>query len=260
MAQAAEPVELGQATLEAFTDYIRGAEAEMERTRAEGPFLWTDTSAERAAQLREGKLAVEFWSGKRPLKVPQGLIHDWIGAVFIPGATVGQVLATIQQYDRHKDLYKPEVIDSKLLSRTGDEFEIYLRLLKKKVITVVLETDHHVRYYALDPARWCCDSATTRISEVENAGRPNETVRQPDAGYGFLWRLNTYWRFQERDGGAYVECRAISLTRDIPKALRWIIEPIVRKLPRESLCRTLDSTRRAVQAGFALSEPVREPE
>ncbi len=246
MAQAAEPVQLHQATLKAFTDYVRAAETGMERTRAEGPFLGCDTAPERVAQLREGKLAAEFWSGKRPIKVPDGLIHDWIGAAFISGATVAQVLATIQQYDRHKELYRPEVIDSKLLSRNGDEFDIYLRVLKKKVLTVVLDTDHHVRYYALDAARWCCDSATTRICEVEDAGKPDETVGPPDAGYGYLWRLNSYWRFQERDGGVYVECRAISLTRDIPRALRWIIEPIVRKLPRESLLKTLEATRRAV--------------
>ena len=81
---------------------------------------------------------------------------------------------------------------------------------------------------------------------MENAGKPNEKVAPPDTGYGFLWRLDSYWRFEERDSGVYVETRAISLTRDVPAGLGWIIEPIVRKLPRQSLINTLTATRKAL--------------
>jgi hypothetical protein len=83
---------------------------------------------------------------------------------------------------------------------------------------------------------------------VENAGTSKEKVLPPDTGYGFLWRLYSYWRFEERDGGVYVECRAISLTRDVPFGLGWVIEPIIQKLPKESLIATLEATRRALQA------------
>jgi hypothetical protein len=141
------------------------------------------------------------------------------------------------------------VIDSKLIGHHGNNFQIYLRLLKKKIITVVLDTDHEVHYSCLDATRWLCRSYTTRIAEVEDAGKPNEQALPPDTGYGFLWRLNSYWRFQERDGGVYVECRAISLTRDVPKGLGWIIDPIVRKLPRESLINTLRATCQALSPG-----------
>jgi hypothetical protein len=105
-----------------------------------------------------------------------------------------------------------------------------------------------VHYRSLDRLRWVCRSYTTRISEVEHAGSPEERVLPPDTGYGFLWRLYSYWRFQEREGGAYVECRAISLTRDLPLGLGWIIEPIIQKLPKESLIHTLEATRRALLA------------
>jgi hypothetical protein len=123
-----------------------------------------------------------------------------------------------------------------------------LRLLKKKIMTVVLDTDHEVHYGRVDRIRWFCRSYTTRIAEVENAGKPNEKVLPPDTGYGFLWRLYSYWRFQERDGGVYLECRAISLTRDVPVGLGWIIEPIIQKLPKESLIHTLACTRQALYA------------
>jgi hypothetical protein len=123
-----------------------------------------------------------------------------------------------------------------------------MRLLKKKIITVVLDTDHDVHYRSLDPSRSLCRSYTTRIAEVEDAGTPKEKVLPPDTGYGFLWRLYSYWRFQEREGGVSVECRAISLTRDVPLGLGWMIEPIIQKLPKESLIHTLEATRQALHA------------
>jgi hypothetical protein len=172
------------------------------------------------------------------------MIHDWIGATCIAGATIEKTLAVVQSYDRHHEIYRPEVVASRMVSRSGNVFEIYLRLLKKKIITVVLDTDHHVEYSAVSATRWCCRSHTTRITEVENAGKPTESTRPPDTGYGFLWRLSSFWRFEQREDGVWVECRAISLTRDVPKGLGWIIEPMVKKLPRDSLVATLEATRR----------------
>ncbi len=249
MAQTANIVQLKPRTLQAFEAYIRDAEAAMEPAlRGERPFLWSDTTSEVSQQISKGEVVAEFWSGTGSVEIPNGLIHDWIGAVFIPHATVEGALALLQDYDNHRNIYKPEVLDSKLITRDGNDFKIFLRLLKKKIITVVLDTDHDVHYLSVDSKRWFCRSYTTRIAEVEDAGTARERVVQPDTGYGFLWRLYSYWRLQEKDGGVYVECRAISLTRDIPMGLGWIIEPIIRKLPRESLINTLRSTRDALIA------------
>jgi hypothetical protein len=247
MSQTANIVQLKPRTLQAFETYIRDAEAVMEPSlRGDRSFLWTDTSSQITQQISKGGIVAEFWSGKGAIELPNGLIHDWIGAVFIPRATVEDVLTLVQDYDNHKNIYKPDVMDSKLISHDGNDFKIFLRLLKKKIITVVLDTDHDVHYEAVDSKRWFCRSYTTRIAEVEDPGTAKERVLQPDTGYGFLWRLFSYWRFQERDDGVYVECRAISLTRDIPLGLGWIIEPIIRKLPRESLINTLRATRGAL--------------
>jgi hypothetical protein len=249
MAQTASPIQLRPVTLQTFAGYIRDAETGMEKTlRGAGPFLWSEGDAETAQQVDGGEVVAQFWSGKGPVKVPHGLVHDWIGAAFLPRATVEGVLALVQDYDNHKVIYEPEVIASKLIRHSGNDFQIYLRLLKKKVMTVVLDTDHDVHYESLDRMRWTCRSFTTRIAEVENAGTANEKVLPPDTGYGFLWRLYSYWRFLERGGGVYVECRAISLTRDVPFGMGWIIEPIIQKLPKESLMDTLEATRQALQA------------
>jgi hypothetical protein len=249
MAEDVQPVQLKPETLQAFEAYIREAEAAMAQTLRGDSFLWSDGDPKRAKQVRQGKIVAELWQGKGAIKVPAGLIHDWIGAAFIPAATVPHILARIQDYDNHKNIYRPEVIDSKLISRRGDDFKIFLRVLKKKIITVVLDTDHDVHYFHISGAggaRGGCNSYTTRTAEVDDAGKPNEKVHPPDTGYGFLWRLNTYWRFAERDGGAYAECRAISLTRDIPAVFKWIIEPMVRSLPKDTLIHTLKATRDAV--------------
>lgn len=250
MAQTAHPVQLRSRTVEAFDKYIRAVESAAEQTlRAAGLFLWSDMDSARAQHVRAGQVVAQFWAGRGPVKVPDGLIHDWVGAALSPGTTVNDTLALIQDYDNHEKIYKPEVLASRLIRHHGDDFQIYLRLLKKTIITVVLDTDHEVHYVSLDRSRWMCRSYTTRIAEVENAGSPKESVLPPDTGHGFLWRLYSYWRFQERDSGVYIECRAISLTRDVPFGLGWAIEPIIQKLPRQSLIKTLEDTRKALQAG-----------
>jgi hypothetical protein len=181
------------------------------------------------------------------IAVPGGLIHDWIGAVFIPRVTLGQTLALIQDYDHNQDNYKPEVLASRLVSRHGNDFKVHLRLMKTKVVTVILDTDYDVRYFPLGGGRCHSRAYSTRIAEVKDAGKPDERTLPPGQDDGFLWRLYSYWRFQERDGGVYVECEAISLTRAIPVGLGWLIAPIITTLPRESLANTLRETRVALQ-------------
>ena len=244
----ARAAELKPETVRAFERYIRETEARLEQRLGPGSkFLWVDEEPERAAQVREGQAAIENRSGRDTTAVPGGLIHDWIGAVFIPGGTLGKTLTLIQDYDHNQDYYQPEVLASRLVSRNGNDFKVYLRLRKKKVITVILDTDYDVRYFPLDGGRCHSRAYSTRIAEVENAGKRDERILPPGQDSGFLWRLYSYWRFQERDGGVYVECEAISLTRAIPAGLGWLIQPIITTLPRESLANTLRETRAALQ-------------
>ena len=251
MAQTVNVVTLKPRTLQAFEEYIRTAEAAMEPSlNGQSAFLWCDQNSERAQQVKQGAVVAQLWAGDGPVKIPNGLIHDWVGAAFIPNVSVEQVLALVQNYNHHKEIYRPDVMDSKLISHDDNHFNIFLRLLKKKIITVVLDTDHDVQYSAIEAKRWFCRSYTTRIAEVEEAGTAQERVLEPDTGYGFLWRLYSYWRFDEKKGsaGVHIECRAISLTRDIPLGLGWIIDPIIRKLPQESLMHTLENTRDGLTA------------
>ena len=105
-----------------------------------------------------------------------------------------------------------------------------------------------MRYFPLDATHCYSRSVATRIAEVVNPAQPDEHEKPVGHDGGFLWRLNSYWRFEEKDGGVYVEVESISLTRDIPMGLGWLIKPFVTSIPRESLQMTLGSTRSAAEA------------
>ena len=182
-------------------------------------------------------------------QTPGAMIHHWIGTAFISGASLQQVLKLLQDYDHHSIYYSPEVTKSKTLERTGDDFKIQYRLTQTKIVTVVLDTDFDVHYEPLSAARAQSHSYSTRIVQIDHPGKPDEHALPPGNDHGFLWRLNSYWRFSEADRGVYVQCEAISLTRDIPTGLNWLIGPFIESIPRESLEFTLASTRAAVLAG-----------
>lgn len=248
-------VQLKPETLRAFDRYVEISEAAIPAENSGGAgFLYVERlPAERRdvalEQLRRGELVIEKLETRdngKPIAIPGGMIHDWTGTGFIPGATLAQTLALEQNYDHHQEIFRPEVIRSKILRRNGDDFTVYFRLRKKKIITSILDTDHEVHYHPIDATHAGSRSHTTRIQEVENAGEANESFKRVGEDNGFLWRMNTYWRFEERDGGTYVECRSISLTRDIPSGLGWMIGPIVTSIPRESLTFTLETTRKAL--------------
>jgi hypothetical protein len=141
------------------------------------------------------------------------------------------------------------VLRSKILEHNGNNFKTHVRFLKKKVLTAVTDTEHEVRYFPLDAARIHSRTWTTRVQQVENHGEKNEKLLPPGDDDGYLWQLNTWWRFQEKDGGVYVQCEAVTLSRDIPTGLGWLIGPFVKSIPKDSIQFTLDTTRKAVLAG-----------
>jgi hypothetical protein len=240
----AASAELKPATVTAFERYIRETEQRLEEHKGR---LWADESPERAQRIRQGEVLVQPFHSRAITSVPGGLIHDWVGGIFLPGVSLERTLAMVRDYDRHKQYFRPEVVDSRILEHDGDHYRIFMRLVKKQIITVVLDTEHDVRYDRLDETRWRSVSRTTKIAEVENAGKRDERQKPPGTGDGFLWRLNSYWRFQERDGGTWVECEAISLTRNVPVGFRWLIEPIIRSLPKDSVANTLRELKAALK-------------
>ncbi|MBS1827761.1 MAG: hypothetical protein JST93_20795 [Acidobacteria bacterium] len=235
------------ASLQSSTDrfYLNYLDTVEKRLGKRENFLLMDQASGLRERVKGGELFVEE---RRPTsEPPSGLIHHYEGAVFIPGVSVKQVIDLVQNYDQHKRYYSPEVIESKLLKRDGNDFEIRLRLLKKKVLTVVLETEHKVKYKQVEEKKWESVSRSTKIAEVEHPGTPRETEQAPGVGHGFVWRMDSFWRFLEADGGVFVECTSLSLSRDIPFGMGRMIRPIIAELPFESLRVVLNNTRKAVK-------------
>ncbi len=253
-AAAAAAAELQNRTIQAFDRYVRLTEA---RLNSRAPFLWIDglpdaRRREALETVRRKELAIdrlETRENGREIDVPGGMIHHWVGTAFVPGATVQDALSVLQNYNEHHRIYAPTVAASKLKTRDGDRFTFFLRFVMKKVITVVVNSDHEAvfRTPAADRAEGWIHS--TRIAEVENAGTSTEREMPVGNDGGYLWRLNTYWRLLARDGGLYIHCESVSLSRGIPVGFGWIVGPFVTSIPRESLTFTLETTRRQLERG-----------
>ena len=253
--QPAFATDLEPATASAFDRYARLTQSSFDAENKQlMQFLWVDgLPAEQReaayAQLRQGQVVVdrlETLDAGKPIPVPEGIIHHWIGTVFIPGATLGQVLAFEKDYDHQQPYFSPNVVRSKILSHSGNDYTVEIRFREKKVITVVLDTVHQARYTQIDASHAWSRSWTTRIQQVNHPGEANEALETEGHDGGFLWRMNTYWRFEEKDGGTYVESQSVSLTRDIPTGLSWLIGAYVTSVPRESLSFMLAATRNAI--------------
>lgn len=229
----------------AFDRYAGSAEGSM--TDLEH-FLRIDVDPAAKKKLRGGEVRIDSCGPPDDLEVPGGMIQDWRGVMFIPRATIKNVKAILQEYGNYKVFYKPEVVESKELAHQGNDYDIFLRLRKRQILTVVLNTEYHVRYVEPDPHHMYVTSRSSRIAEVRDPDRSLADEEPVGRDSGFLWRLNSYWRFEEADGGVYAECRAISLSRDVPLGLAWMVKGFVTKFPKESMQNTLRGTKAAVQA------------
>lgn len=247
--------ELKQKTTAAFDKYVAATEARIHsELRPDGIFLYVDALKADAMKslydkLMKGEVLVEQRKTNSPglsSDVPDGMVHHWIGIIFIPGVTLAQVLPIVQDYDRRAELYKPDVSASHLISHQGDDYRFFLRLYQKRFTTVILNTEYVTHWGQVDAHKAYSHSISTRIAEVKDSDHPDGEEWPVGQGRGYLWRLNTYWRFEEKDNGVYIQCEALSLTRDIPFGLGWLLKPLVTKIPRESLNRALGQTRTVV--------------
>jgi hypothetical protein len=241
----------------AFDEYARLTEGRLDRELADpAHFLRVETHPPPRRQaelmkLRSGEVLIERLETQvngRRLEAPDALIHHWIATVFLPGVGLDRVVSVLQDYDRHAQLFAPAVARSKLRHRNGDDFQMYLRLMRTKVITVVLDTENDVRYSAPRPDCVEFRARTTSVREVQDAGKPAETIKAVGDGHGFMWRLNTYGRLEARADGTFVQFETVSLSRDIPFGLGWVIGPFVTSVPKESLLFTLETLRHRVTA------------
>jgi hypothetical protein len=254
LATSAQATEVKANTAAAFDRYIRATETQHADDLHNGRFLVLDglpdpTRQESYANLRQGQLYIEQLHLKEnghSIPIPGGLVHHWVGVMFVPGATLSQVISVLQDYDNHKNMYKPDVRRSKLLEHNGNEAKIFLQFYRKSIVTVVINANFDVHYMMLGSTQALSQAYSTRIAEVDNPDKSNEHELPVGNDHGYLWRLDNYWRIEEKDGGAYVQVETIALSRSIPHLFTWLINPLVRNIPRSVLSHLLTATRQAV--------------
>ena len=246
--------ELESETVEAWGSYVAFTEARIDSELEDGQdgqdgqgFLVMDflDGAERAEcrrRVQSGEVCVlkrtTLDDEGKTILVRGGMIHHWYGTVLVPDVAIASVLEFVQNYDDSARFY-PEVEDSRLLGHDEDVFEIFLRLKRKKILTVHYNTEHEVTYRAHSDTRASARSLATRIREISNPDENNESEKPFGDDRGFLWGLNSYWRFEQTPEGTMVECESISLSRSVPAAARWLVKSYIDSVPRESLQSTL---------------------
>jgi hypothetical protein len=235
---AAEP---SAAALAAFSTYAHSVESRLAQQHSSPQAFLAPTSAGPQAQtrLRSGELIVERMPIATTPQPPGAALYHWRGTAFAPGATVAGFERLMKNFSAYPQTFAPQVLSARVLSQNGDRLQATMRVRQQHVLTVVLDTDYDIAFARLDPQHGYSFSRSTRIAEIASPGTPAEHALDASGEHGFLWHQNTWWSYEERDGGLYMQIESISLTRAIPTGLGWAVGSYVESIPRDSLEFTL---------------------
>lgn len=242
LCRADQPAPAAVATYEA---YVGAVEARLEKQHESdtgflGPAL---SDPNTVSCLLAGQLVVEQLTGPDGAHLPGAMLHHWRATAFVPGAMAEAFDRLMRDFNAWPQIYAPEVLAARVLAQQGDGYRIVMRVRQRHVLTVVMDTSYDVAFGHLDPQHRFNTSRSTEISELDSSGH----ALSPADEHGFLWRQNSYWSCEERDGGVYLQIESISLTRSIPTGLGWAVGPFVKSVPRESLEFTLRATGKALR-------------
>jgi hypothetical protein len=240
-----EPLRLQQITLEQWNSRIAETKTRVSaETEHPEKFLAVDRSPQLRERVRRGEIVVDASEGKGTESVPSGLIHDWTGSVFIPETDLASILKRVQSYHEYASIYRPSIVSARLLSRHDDEFTFSFLLAQRvKFIDSALDGDFHSTFQTVGAARAYSFTESTRLQEINNYGHADAKRYPPDSGSGLIWRLASVARYEEADGGVYIELQGIALSRPIPAGLHWIVGPLVNRISRAAITVTLRQTR-----------------
>jgi hypothetical protein len=240
---AAEPT---AAATSAFDAYVRALELRLAQQHR-SPSGFVVVSPQEEARLQLGEFVVEQFTPSAEQDLPGAMLHHWRGTAFVPGATMAEFERLMQDFSSYPRSFSPQVLRASVLSRQGDRMQVTMRVRQQHILTVVMDTSYDVTFARLDAQHGYSVSRSTRIAEIESRGTSSERVLGPGEEHGFLWRMNTYWSYEERDGGLLMQIESVSLTRSIPRGLGWAVRPFVESVPRESLEFTLRSVSQALR-------------
>jgi hypothetical protein len=251
--------ELKNQTVQAWDRYYKWADAKVHRELANPDvFLIQNTlpardRSEVMRRIESGEIFIRRMTGVVPrgvkFEVPDGEIHHWWGTILLRGVSISQLIQFLQDYNHHAGKFA-DVERSKLLQVEGNHYRVYFRFRRSKAfVTVVYNTEQDCVYNFYGPGRASSQSVATKIAEIEDPGEKTERERPPGDDRGFLWRLVSWWRFEQSGDNVIVELESASLSRDIPSVIKFIpgISSYIRSTPRESLESVLMSVRKHVE-------------
>lgn len=243
---ATEPTSAATAGYNAYVAKVEQRLAQQHQSAAS--FLVTaGLGAQSDQRLRRGELIVEELTPSPAPDLPGAMLHHWRATAFASGATAASLDHLLRDFAAYPRIYAPQVEQARVLAQQGDRMQATMRVRQHHVLTVVLDTAYDIAFGRLDPHHGYSLARSTRVAEIADAGEKTEHALSPADDHGFLWRQNTYWSYEDRDGGVYLQLESVSLTRAIPTGLGWAVRPFVESVPRESIEFTLRATLNALR-------------
>ena len=231
--------EAGANAMAAFNRYVTQVESRLQQQhRAGGSMLAPGNDA----RLRAGEFIHEEITPKGGQELPGALLHHWRGSCFVPGAYARQFEHIFNDYGSYARVYSPQVLRASAQSRGNGQYTALMRIRQHHVLTVVLDMIFDIQLHPVDAQHGYSLSHSTSINEIEAADTASEHALGATQDHGFLWRQYTYWSYEERDGGLYLQLESVSLSRSIPAGLGWAVKPFIESIPQESLQFTLSAT------------------
>jgi hypothetical protein len=253
LATACRAVEPTAAAVAGFNSYISTLESRIARQhQSQNGFIASVLSDQNnRAKLQRGEPIIERISSGTSPELPGATIYHWRGTAFVPGAKVADFERLMEDFANYPKSFAPQIVQAKVMSRKDEggrvSIQTAMRVKQHHVITVVMDMAYDAEFARLDAQHGYSISRSTRITEISGAGTKDEHAMSGSEQHGFLWRLDSYWSYEERDGGLYMQIESVSLTRSIPAGLGWALGPFVQSVPRESLEFTLQSASKALK-------------
>jgi hypothetical protein len=242
-----QAAELKPESVNAWEQFVKSKEMEFDCEPLVGWSSSPQLSDDSRDRLKRGEILIRPAGPKGSRQAPSALIHDWIGLIFIPNTSLAEVLAQARSYEQYPAIYRPSVVSGKLISRDGN-VDRYALMINQDVLAIKagLEGDYRTEYHQIGPHDWYSFTRSTRLQEITGFGRSDQKLLPTDKGNGFVWRIYSSVKYEEADGGVYIQFEAAALSRTVPRSLGWLVNPLVERLSRSALSTTLHKMRDGV--------------
>lgn len=224
--------------------YVAAVRAQTDaECRLPAALLWVRKSEPRIRNVLSGAIVVDATEGAGHKATRDGTIHDWTGALYLPGITPGRVFSTLNATDGVPRLSGPAMIETEVVSRAPNAVRIAATSDEWTALSgYILRASYESVYVWPAPDRWWCLSRTTGVQQSA-FWRLGQTKKQLAGIDGYIRSLSCATLVAGAMNGSIIEVRALLLARSAPNLMAWLVNVIVRRLCRTVIVTTLRQTR-----------------